>query len=45
MRYCYSAYRQTINAIELNSKFDKTSNFIEKPYHNLISEEIHCLFV
>ncbi len=32
-------------AFELNSKFDKTENFIQKSYHNLMSKEVDCLYV
>ncbi len=32
-------------AFQLNSKFDKTENSIEKSYHNLISKEIGSLFL
>ncbi len=33
------------HTFQLNSKFDKTSNFIQKSYHYLISAQIDSLFL
>jgi hypothetical protein len=40
-----SIFVQTINGMHLNETVSLTQNYIQKCYHNLISTQIHSLFV